>query len=189
LSKISEAREGYTPRTARVTVCLDNAVSDERDALMGRIREVGAEISKAEKSNRADERLTRKTKADKLRDDLKQLREDLAALEDREREHMHTLQFTKLKGLQWADLTAIFPPREKVPFDMQLGYNHHAAAIAAAKTNAVELVSGKPTTLDDDDWSTLLDLGSGWDVENIVQTVLDLNVLHGSRAVARLKKD
>ena len=188
MSKISEAREGYTPRTARVTVCLDNAVSDERDALMRRIRETAAEVDAVAKANRADERLTRKTKADKLREDLKQLREELAALEDREREHMHTLQFTKLKGLEWADLTAIYPPRQNVPFDMELGYNHHAAALAAAKKNGVALVDGKPVALDDDDWSTILEIGSGWDVENITTTVLDLNVLHGSRAVARLKK-
>jgi hypothetical protein len=175
-SKISSAREGYKPRTATVTVCLDSEIADQRDDLMRALAEANKTKAKA------NDRLTQKTAATKLR-------EEIAELEDREREHMHTLRFTKLDGLAWADLTAIYAPRENSAFDQQLGYNHHAAAIHAAKVNGVELVDGETRSIDDDDWSTILEVASGWDVENIVTAVLELNVFHASRAVGRLKKD
>jgi len=175
-SKISSAREGYKPRTATVTVCLDSAVSDERDKLMAALAEA------EKKKTKADGRLTQKSEATKLR-------EQLAELEDREREHMHMIQLTKLEGLAWAELTAQYPARDNSAFDQDLGYNHHAAAIHAAKVNGVELVDGEMREIDDDDWDTILEVASGWDVENIVTVVLRLNVMIAANRVARLKKD
>jgi len=174
MSKISDASKAHTPRTSDVTICLDAGLADERNGLM-------AELAAAQKT-KGDGRLTRKSAVDKVR-------EQIAELEDREREHLHTLRFTKLSGLAWADLAALYPPRQNVPFDVSLGYNHHAAAVHAAKVNGVEIRDGETIALDDDDWKTILDIGAGWDVDNIVTTVLDLNVLQASRAIGRLKKD
>lgn len=175
-NKISSAREGYKPRTATVTVCLDSTVSDERDKLMAALAEAN------KKKAKAGERLTQKSEATKLR-------EQIAELEDREREHMHALQFTKLEGLAWAELTAQYTARDNSAFDQDLGYNHHAAAIHAAKLNGVELIDGETRAIDDDDWATILEVASGWDVENIVTAVLRLNVMIAATRVARLKKD
>jgi len=175
-SKISAAREGYTPRTATVTICLDTGISAERDALMAQLAEASKPKAKA------NERLAQKSPATKLR-------EQIAELEAREREHMHTLRFAKLSPLQWADITALYPPRDASHFDHSLGYNHHAAAVHAAKLNGVEVVDDKVVALDDEDWAAILEVASGWDLENVVTVVLDLNVLHASRTIGRLKKD
>ena len=175
-SKISAASEGYEPRTKTVTICLDTAVSAERDALMAKL----AEASKAKP--KAGDRLTQASPVPKLQ-------KQLAELEDREREHMHTLRFAKLSPLQWADITALYPPRDASHFDHSLGYNHHAAAVHAAKLNGVEVVDDKVVALDDEDWAAILEVASGWDLENVVTVVLDLNVLHASRTIGRLKKD
>lgn len=175
-SKISAAREGYKPRTNTVTICLDTGISAERDALMAKLAEASKPKAKA------DERLTQASPAAKLR-------KQIDDLEEREREHMHTLRFAKLTPLQWADITALYEPRDGSHFDHSLGYNHHAAAIHAAKLNGVEVVDDKVVPLDDDDWAAILEVASGWDIENVVTVVLDLNVLHASRAIGRLKKN
>jgi hypothetical protein len=175
-SKISAAREGYTPRTNTVTICLDTGISSERDALMAQLAEASKPKAKA------NERLAQKSPATKLR-------EEIEALEKREREHMHTLRFAKLSPLEWADVTALYSPRDGSHFDASLGYNHHAAAVHAAKINGVEIVDGEVVKLDDEDWAAILEVASGWDIENIVTVVLDLNVLHASRSLGRLKKD
>jgi hypothetical protein len=175
MSKISSAREAHTVPTITVTVCLSTKATEERDAIMVRIRE-------AEAKKGAGDRLSKKT-------EVQSLREELAAVEDREREHMHVLRFTKMSGLDFANLTAQFTAREKSALDQQLGYNHHAACLAAAKQSGVELVDDKPVALDDEDWQTIYDIGSGWDLENIVQAVLNLNATGSARLVGRLKKD
>ena len=175
-SKISAASEGYKPRTNTVTICLDTAVSAERDALMAKL----AEASKAKA--KAGDRLTQASPVTKLQ-------KQLADLEDREREHMHTLRFAKLDPLAYADITVKHEPREGSHFDASLGYNHHAACIEAAKVNGVEIDDDKVVPLDDDDWETILTVASGQDIENIVTVVLDLNVMRSARALGRLKKD
>lgn len=176
-SKISAASEGYKPRTKSVTICLDTSVSAERDALMAKL----AEANKAKP--KAGDRLTQASPVPKLQ-------KQIAELEDREREHMHTLRFAKLDPLVYADITVKHEPREGSHFDASLGYNHHAACIEAAKVNGVEIDDDdKTVALDDDDWKTILTVASGQDIENIVGVVLDLNVMRSARAVGRLKKD
>jgi hypothetical protein len=175
-SKISAASEGYKPRTNTVTICLDTGVSAERDALM-------VQLQAATKAKpKADDRLTQASPVTKLQ-------KQIAELEDRERDHMHTLRFTKLDPLVYADITAKHEPREGSHFDASLGYNHHAACIDAAKVNGVEIDGGKTVPLDDADWETILTVASGQDIENIVTVVLDLNVMRSARALGRLKKD
>jgi hypothetical protein len=183
MGNIAKAREGYKPPTGTVQVVLDAEVAKERKLLLDRI---------AEARDEAKGRL--------VTPKLKKLNDELDALTEREREHVHVLRITKLPGMEWADLAAKFPPRLDVQFDLDLGYNHHAASIAAAKhtTEAgkpitVELVGDgddvKEVPLDDDDWATILEVGAGWDVDNIVTLVINLNVIQASNRLGRLKKD
>ena len=177
MTKISDARTNHKPRTTTVTVCLDTEISEERDRLIGKL------IEAREAAQKPGARLTQKSPIPKLE-------AELAALEDREREHMHVLRFTKLDGLAWVNITAQHPPRDGSADDASLGYNNHEASLEAAKANGVEIVEGQaePVKLDDDDWATILEVGSGWDIENIVTAVMTLNVLRSARKVARLKK-
>lgn len=183
MGNIAKAGQSYKPPTGTVQIVLDAEVARERKTLLDQI-----EAAQVEAKGRL---VTPK---------LKKLNDDLTALTEREREHVHKLRITKLPGMEWADLAAQFPPRLNVQFDLELGYNHHAASIAAArhttadgKPITVELVEDgnevKEVPLDDDDWKTILDVGAGWDVDNIVNLIINLNVLQASNRLGRLKKD
>lgn len=198
MGNIAKAGQNYKAPTGTVDLILDVEVAKERKVLLDRI---------AEARDEAKGRL--------VTPKLKKLNEELAALTDREREHLHKLRFTKLPGMEWADLAAKFPPRLESQFDQDLGYNHHAASIAAAQHTTE---AGKPVTvellpipegprdpeaeyvtangvdylvglLDDEDWETILTVGAGWDIDNIVSVNLNLNVLQASNRLGRLKKD
>lgn len=176
MGNIAKAREGYKPPTGTVQVVIDAEVARERKTLLDKIA-VAEEESKDRTVTPA----------------LKKLRGQLAELTEREREHVHKLRMVKLPGVEWNDLADTFPPRLDVQFDLDLGYNHHAVALAAARKTTVELVeNGDEVTevpLDDEDWDTILEVGSGWDIANIVNLQINLNVLQASNRLGRLKKD
>ena len=175
MSKISDIAQNYRPPTRTVIVMLT-----PNDDAMRRREELLTAIVDVEKA--AGERLARKAPTAKLR-------EELAALEKSETKFMRTLRFTKLDGIKWAELTAKYGPREDVAFDAQLGYNHHAVALIAAKVNGTDVTDGAEEPLDDADWETIHKVASGWDIENIATAVLEMNVMRSARTIGRLKKD
>lgn len=221
MSKISQAREGYKPPTGTVNIVVDAKLAIERKTLMdahaASLEALSDQIT-AEAQKVEQRPATPKLK--KLRDELEELQltqqAELVALEEREREHVHKLQMIKLPGVEWNDIADRYPPRLDVQFDLDLGYNHHAVAIAAARHTTA---SGQPVTVelidlpegaakdpaaeyrtvngveylvgpvDDEDWDTILEVGSGWDLSNIVSLQLNLNVLQASNRLGRLKKD
>lgn len=176
MGNIAKNREGYKPPTGTVQIVLDVELAKERKLLLDRIEEARAE---------AQGRL--------VTPKLKKLNTELEALTERERQHVHKLRMTKLPGVEWGDLADKFPPRLDVQFDLDLGYNHHAVALAAARMSTVELVENdgavEEVILDDEDWDTILEIGSGWDIGNIVNLQINLNVLQASNRLGRLKKD
>lgn len=176
MGNIANARKGYKPPTGTVQIVLDVELAKERKLLLDRI-----DAAREEAKGRL---VTPK---------LKKLNEELDALTEREREHVHKLRMTKLPGVEWGDLADKYPPRMDVQFDLDLGYNHHAVALAAARISTVELVEDgdevKEALLDDEDWDTILDIASGWDIGNIVNLQINLNVLQASNRLGRLKKD
>jgi hypothetical protein len=176
MGNIAKAREGYKPPTGTVQVVIDAEVARERKTLLDQI-----DAAQDEAKGRV---VTPK---------LKKLRDELDALTEREREHVHKLRMVKLPGVEWNDLADKYPPRLDVQFDLDLGYNHHAVALAAARMSTVELVEKdgavEEVPLDDEDWDTILEVGSGWDIGNIVNLQINLNVLQASNRLGRLKKD
>lgn len=191
MGNIAKAREGYKPATGTVQLVLDVELAKERKLLLDRIDEAREEA-----------------KGRLVTPKLKKLNEELADLTEREREHLHKLYIVKMPGLEWNDLSDRFPPRLDVQFDLDLGYNQHAVAMAAARQTAVEIVDVPEgprdpereyvtvagvdylvVPLDDDDWATIVEIASGWDIANIVNLVTNLNVLQASNRLARLKKD
>jgi hypothetical protein len=186
MGNIAKARQGYKPPTGTVQIVLDAELAKERKQLLDAIEEAREEA-----------------KGRPVTPKLKKLMDELTVLTEREREHVHKLRITKLPGLEWADLAAKYPPRLDVQFDLELGYNHHAASIAAAQSTigegddawpvTVEIVQDgekiKEVPLDADDWAAILEVGAGWDVDNIVNLVINLNVLQASNRLGRLKKD
>lgn len=176
MGNIAKARQGYKPPTGTVQIVIDAEIAKERKTLLDQIAV-------------AEDEAKGRTVTPKLR----KLREQLDALTEREREHVHKLQMAKLPGIEWNDLADKYPPRLDVQFDLDLGYNHHAVALAAAKTNTVELVENdgvvEEVPLDEEDWATILEVASGWDIANIVNLQINLNVLQASNRLGRLKKD
>jgi hypothetical protein len=215
MGNIAKAREGYKPPTGTVQVVLDVELARERNTLLQ--QQAQEEQTLSTEIDRVAAPAAGRTvppKLKKLRDEMVALqqrhREQLEALTEREREHLHKLHMTKLAGVEWSDLADKFPPRLDVQFDIDLGYNHHAVAIAAARRSTVDVKEALPEgakrdpeqtyvevggvvhraePLDEDDWNYILEIASGWDISNIINLQINLNVLQASNRLGRLKKD
>lgn len=126
---------------------------------------------------------------------LKKLRDQMDVLNHNAEDFLHVLEFEKVDGQVWTRIAQTVPPRPDVKLDRQLGYNTFEAAIAAARVSGKEIQSKDPQDdaspripLDKDDWDVLLRDGSGYDIDNIVNTVLDLNVFQASNRIAAAVK-
>ncbi len=198
MGNIAKAREGYKAPSGTLQIVIDAELAKERRTLLDTQAAAEQDLSnQIDAEALAAEARPATPKLKKLRDQLVKLQEthqqQLDALAEREREHLHKLRMVKLPGVEWNDLADTFPPRLDVQFDLDLGYNHHAVALAAARRSTVELVEKdgavEEVPLDDDDWEAILEVGSGWDIANIVNLQINLNVLQASNRLGRLKKD
>lgn len=195
MGNIANTAKGAVTKPAGgiLKIWLNTDVSSERAEIM---RAIEAEETKI------DGRLAtaKKTETPKL----KQLREQLAAVETREQKHAHELYFEKMPGLDFANLSDLFPPRAGNPTDAEYGFNTRQTTMQAAKANGVELIEDpdgefetsmrpgkkyKRVPLDDEDWNTIESVGSGFDLNGIENLILNLNVMLSSQMVARWKKD
>jgi hypothetical protein len=207
MGNIAKGRQTYKPPTATVRMVLDSELAKERNTLLKQIGAANEHVDELRRQS-GDRPVTPKLK--KANDEILKLNEQLQALEEREREHVHTLHMTKLPGIEWNDISDKFPPRIDVQMDLDLGYNHHAVALVAAQVNTVDVkepveegapldedatyvevngVTHRAEPLDAEDWEFIQDIASGWDIANIVQVQLNLNVLQASNRLGRLKKD
>jgi len=207
MGNIAKARQTYKPPTGTVRMVLDVELIKERASLL---KEIGAanEHADALRQESGDRPVTPKLK--RANDALLKLHEQLQALEEREREHLHTFLLTKLPGVEWNDLSDKFPPRDGVEFDVEVGYDHQAVALQAARKNTVDVkepladgeqraeggtyveidgVTYRGEPLDKEDWDFIEEIAAGWDIANLVNVELQLNVLQASSRLVRLKKD
>lgn len=206
MGNIAKARQSYKPPTGTLRMVLDVELAKERNALLKRIGAANDHVDELRREA-GDRPVTPKLK--KANDEVLRLNEELQALEEREREHVHTLHMTKLPGIEWNDIADKFPPRLDVQLDIDLGYNHHAVSLVAARVNTVDLkeplaegaqrdedatyvevdgVVHRAEPLDDEDWNFIEEIASGWDIANLVNLQLNLNVLQSSNRLGRLKK-
>ncbi|PZE66892.1 hypothetical protein [Curtobacterium sp. MCBD17_021] len=206
MGNIAKARQGYKPPTGTLRMVLDVELAKERNTLLQRIGAANDHVDELRREA-GDRPVTPKLK--KANDEVLRLNEELQALEEREREHVHLLHMTKLPGIEWNDIADKFPPRLDVQLDIDLGYNHHAVALVAARVNTVDVkeplaegeqrdedgtyvevdgVVHRGELLDDDDWDSIEEIASGWDIGNVVNLQLNLNVLQSSNRLGRLKK-
>jgi hypothetical protein len=206
MGNIAKARQGYKPPTGTLRMVLDVELAKERNTLLKRI---GAANDHVDELRREASGRPVTPKLKKANDEVLRLNEELQALEEREREHVHLLHMTKLPGIEWNDIADKFPPRVDVQLDIDLGYNHHAVSLVAARVNTVDVkeplaegeqrdedgtyvevdgVVHRAELLDDDDWDSIEEIASGWDIANVVNLQLNLNVLQSSNRLGRLKK-
>jgi hypothetical protein len=177
---------------AFVRVWLDSKASQERGVLLGQLDTAQAEVTTEEEATK-DRKVTPKLK--QLRDHEAQLRDQLVALEERERDFLHVIEFEKCDGQVWGDLADARPPRENTPIDAQLGYNTRGVAMEAAKLTGSLVLSKDPADrngprekLDADDWNALLKHAAPYDLDNIENAVMLVNVYQASNRIARSVK-
>lgn len=203
MGAIARATENYTKPTAVVAVWLDSEVTPKRAAAITKLRQAENVVAALEREKPAEDGSSKPLGNPQLKQARQQVtryRRELDELEERERAHAHLLQFAKLDGIQWADISAVYTPRPGNRIDDQTSTNYHAAGLHAAKVSGSLLVEDpegsvevdgttyRPEPIDDEDWQAIQEIGSGWDIERIAWANLELNVLHSSNQLARLSK-
>lgn len=160
-----------------VVVSLDADISEQRALLR-------SQIDAARKSN--DARLAAKSEADELQEKLDELNELVA-------ESLVTLRFTRLSGVEWAEITARCPMRLDAPIDRQYGYNMHSACKLAAPVSGGRLEDGVVVPLEVTDqvneWQILFDTISGHEFSIIVDAIYELNEYEPAARITQLKKE
>jgi hypothetical protein len=159
--KLSAAKAA--PRPTRDTkVVLDSDVAHRR-------RELIDAIDNAQKPQ-ADGRLA-------MGVDIGPLQEELDALEAEFTGSLVTLRFTRMLGMDWAELVIKNPPRQDVLVDQYVGnYNVHAVTRAAAiATGAVVNEDGTTYAPTATEWDDLFNTISGAEFNDVVDTVYALN--------------
>ena len=98
------------------------------------------------------------------------------------------LTFVELPGLDWATITAKFPPRADSPADRGVGFNAHAVSVEAAKVNGVVKFAGEETLPSVEDWDDLFANLGGHDFNQVCDAVFYLNEWLPRQRVVAAKK-
>lgn len=169
--KIAAARKP----SRRVEVCLHTGLQDQFEALDAQLQEAIAREA-------VDKRLGG--------GQSRQLAEQVAALQERMREHVIVFELQAVSKRAWNALLEQHPPRDGVDTDRQLGYNEDTFF-----DDAIAACTVSPDDLDGDDWRRLFGdsdaerqrreqagepaedgLLSARQYNDLQQAVLDLNV-------------
>lgn len=190
-----KAGRGTKPDYRVVDVVLDGHVSAKVSELEDLIEGKETEISDLEQEK---ERLhpqlpTRPKREKELDEQIAKIQENVGALEE-ERDGLRkgtivTLHFDKLEGGQWADIAARHPARVDVVIDRLSGYNYHATARDAAPLCGYALGEDDARVdLSPEDWQGLWPILSGREMENIANSLWELNDWSPRRKIDAAKK-
>ena len=103
-------------------------------------------------------------------------------------EELITVEFTRLDPNAWIDLKAMHPPREGSKRDMNVGYNPHALAKAAAP-KCGRLVDGdKREDLTPEQWADIFTILDAPDLDTIATFLWGLNEYEPLQRIAAAKK-
>lgn len=179
---LSEAEQAPTPsRTVRV--CVNPRVAEQRAELLKAL-ESAREADKRESN--ADQRLGAEPETGTPRTDAAS-----RALEDFDGEVLKslvTLKFTRLDGDRWAKLTSAHPMRIDVALDRHYGYDYDAVSEAAARASGVRIDDDGEHSLTTEQWTRLLKVLAGHDVQAIRDAVWTLNEYEPEQHVQALVK-
>lgn len=172
------ARKAAPPRTEKVDILLDVETAEQIAELEARIQAL---------MNPQDERLG----VDDGSADLQAQVDDLKASSA---DALVTLEFERLPGYLWTDITSRHPARLDVAADITYGYNFDTVVIAAAKAKLGEhsygwrVEGGKPVTMTDEQWDDLFLLMAGHEFDNIRDAVFVVNELGPAQRLESAKK-
>lgn len=172
--KLAAAKQNRPTKDVQVT--LDADVSAERERL-------AAEIDAADIAAAQDSRLG----VDPA-EGSRGLREELDALNERAKESLITIRFTRMAGSAWAELTSKNPVRLEVPIDRHYGYNYDAVCFAAAAATGVCIEGDEIEVLSPESWADLLEELSGHEVGLIRDAIWELNEFAPAQRVQELVK-
>ena len=99
-----------------------------------------------------------------------------------------SITVSELPGLDWATITAKYPPRVDSPADRGVGFNAHAVSVDAAKVNGVVEFDGEETRPSDEDWDDLFASLGGHDFNQVCDAVFYLNEWLPRQRVTAAKK-
>lgn len=142
LLSLSEKLSKRTLPTQDVTLCLDGALTAERDALLSRIAEL-------EKKRQKDA----EAGSDRARNpELAKALKAVADIEERMRESQVTLRISGLPFVEYNTIMRAHPPKKGA----QSPFNAETFFLAAAKVSAQYVGDdGELEAISDDDWSVL----------------------------------
>lgn len=167
-----------------VRVCVNPTVARERAALLQAVEVAKRDDGRAEET---DARLGGTPVKSTTRTDAA-----VAALEAFDGQvltSLVTLRFTRMDGDKWALLTSAHPMRVDVVLDRRYGYNFDAVSDFAARQTGVRLDDDGAHELTNDQWTRLLKILPGHDVERIRDAVWTLNEYEPSQHIEALVKD
>lgn len=166
-----------------VVVSLDADVSERRAELVEALAKARAN---------PDARLAAKSALDLIQEQLDEL---LALTAD----SLVTLRFSRMSGVDWAEVTARCPVRLDAAIDRQYGYNMHAVCALAAPLSGVRVEGGELVPLvvsaasagvpAVNEWADLLTTVSGFEFGLIVDAIYELNEYEPASRVASLVKE
>lgn len=109
---------------------------------------------------------------------------------------LETIRFIRLPGNKWAEITSAHPPRPGVAIDHVRQYNFDAAPLAAAqyvdeatgKAYAGRVEGDELVPISAEEWADILSTSSGFEVQQIRDTVWGLNEYLPEMTIAALGK-
>jgi len=179
---LSAAEAAPTP-DRKVRVCIDPEVAKKRAILLAQLDQAKLDDSR---DTVADVRLSGPEPKTTARTDA--VVEALEAFDSEVLKALVTLKFTRMEGDKWALLTSAHPMRFDNAIDRSYGYNYDAVTTLAARQTGVRLDDDGEHPLTEDQWTRMLKILSGHDVEAIRDAVWTLNEYEPQKHVEALVK-
>lgn len=166
---LDKALASASRATQRVVVCLDGAGASERDRL----------FTERQSLKPSDGRMSKSP--------VKAIDERIAAVEERLRESLLTIEVEALPAPKWSKIKRECPPDPKDAMSRAAGFNV-SVAVQQALVAASRVVDGDEVeALSQADWGRLHEALSGGDWDRLVMAVLALNQASQAEAIARGK--
>jgi preprotein translocase subunit SecD len=193
------------PEFRDVDVVLDEHVRTQVEALDDQISVIETQVAglEEEKKRLHPQLPTRPVREKEIDEEIVAQQEKITPLEEQRdalrHETLVTLRFDKLPGERWAEITAHHPARVDVALDRMSGYNYHAASRAAAPLSGVALEPLAEGQKDDDpdraritlspeDWDLLFEQISGREMQNLAESLWELNDWSARRRIDAARK-
>lgn len=179
MSSLSQKLAGAKFAFKDLSFCVDGTLNKQRDELMVQL----ALAQRTEEQKAGDKRINLTPVQD--------IKEQIAAVEDRMREHLITVRLTAVNNGLWQKWILQNPPRKNNALDQSLGYNTDVffdTALRASGKYVEQLIvddegadSSELSDISPSEWGEILEVITAGDWDRICTTLLTLNQKDGQR--------